>query len=52
MEYKKIEIREINGYTVTSRTLKLTEEEEQKKFSEIRSLLTRIAAKNQKDKTA
>jgi hypothetical protein len=48
-QYKKIEVREINGFKVVSRTLNLSEEEEQKKLSEIIAFLTRIAVKNKND---
>lgn len=43
MEYKKIEVREINGCKVTSKTLLLSEEEEQERLSQIKSILLDIA---------
>lgn len=52
MDYKKVEVKEINGIKVTSRTLSLTEDEEQEKFSEIRLMLNRIALNHSNDKTA
>jgi hypothetical protein len=51
-EYEKIETKIINGFTVVSKTLKLSEEEKGKKYSEINEILTQIAANHRNDKTA
>jgi hypothetical protein len=51
MEYKNIEVKELNGFKVTSRTIILTEEEEQKKLAEINALITKIYLNYIKDKT-
>jgi hypothetical protein len=53
MEYKKIEVREINGCKVTSKTLVLSEDEKQERLSRIKSVLMDIASERKAiDKTA
>lgn len=45
MEYKDLKVRYINGYKVTSRVVKLSPEEEQDRYSEIKTALNNIAEK-------
>jgi hypothetical protein len=48
MEYKNITVREINGYTVTSKTCVLTPEEEEERLSKIKTALCNLYRSTQK----
>jgi hypothetical protein len=51
--YKNITIRYINGYRVTSKTLLLSPEEEEKRLSEVREAIEKIIISNKvRERTA
>jgi hypothetical protein len=50
MEYKDITVRQINGYTVTSKTCVLTREEEEERLTQIKTALIRLHNKIQENK--